>query len=98
MMKTYALLISLLSLAACAAPTTQTPVSTNAPIAGSVTDLAAFDQFIATRPTPEQFHARYPDVTLALPGSMNTKELRMNHSRYFAEVNADGRIIGGKFQ
>lgn len=90
----------LLSLTACAAPPTvsndQPAMST--PIAGFVTDMAAFDSFIATTPTPEQFKARYPDVTLVLPGSIATKELRMNNSRYFAQVDAEGRITGGKFQ
>lgn len=96
-MKTTALLLCLLSLAACAAPATQTAVTT-APIAGFVTDLSSFDQFIATTPTPEQFRARYPDVTLVLPGSIATKEMRLNQSRYFAQLDSEGRITGGKFQ
>lgn len=94
------LIAATFSLAACAAPPTTTasnePMST--PTIGFVTDLPGFEAFIATTPTPEQFKARYPDVTLALPGSMNTKELRMNHSRYFAQLDAQGRITGGKFQ
>lgn len=96
-MRTFALLLSVFSLAACAAPVTQTTVTTSS-IAGFVTDRASFDAFIATTPTPEQFKARYPDVTLALPGSINSKEYRMNNSRYFAELDAKGRITGGKFQ
>lgn len=67
-------------------------------IPGFVTELSAFEQFIATGPTPAQFRARYPDVTLALPGSINTKELRLNNSRYFAQLNVQGRISGGQFQ
>ncbi len=89
---------ALLALAACAAPTTQTSVNSSAPTAGFVTDVAAFEQFIATTPTPSQLRARYPDVTLVLPGDMATKELRMNKSRYFAELDGAGRITGGKFQ
>ncbi len=96
-MKTLILLLSLFSLAACAVPATQTTVTTT-PVAGFVTDLAAFEQFIATAPTPEQFRARYPDVTLALPGSINSKEMRLNNSRYFAQLDAQGCITGGKFQ
>jgi len=69
-----------------------------APVAGFVTDLPGFEQFIATTPTPEQFRARYPDVTLVLPGSMASKEFRMNNSRYFAQLDAAGRISGGRFQ
>lgn len=90
----------LMSLAACAAPptTTDSQAAMNAPIAGFVTNLPSFDAFIATTPTPEQFKARYPDVTLALPGSINTKEMRMNNSRYFAQLDAQGRITGGRFQ
>lgn len=100
-MKTFALLLPLVSLAACAAPTA-TPESSvptsSAAVSGFVTDVAAFEQFIATTPTPSQFRARYPDVTLVLPGDMATKELRMNKSRYFAELDGAGRITGGKFQ
>ena len=90
----------LLTLTACAAPTTVSnePAAMSTPVAGFVTDVAAFDTFIATTPTPEQFKARYPDVTLVLPGSIATKELRMNNSRYFAQVNGEGRITGGRFQ
>lgn len=64
----------------------------------SVTDLAAFEAFIATRPTPDAFAANYPGVALVLPGMIATKELRMDHSRYFAELDAEGRIAGGRFQ
>ena len=99
-MKHLALTLSLLSLAACAAPPTTggTSSMSTAPVAGFVTDMASFEQFIATAPTPEQFRARYPDVTLVLPGSMASKEFRMNNSRYFAELDAAGRISGGRFQ
>ncbi|MDF4026871.1 hypothetical protein P3W24_17995 [Luteibacter sp. PPL201] len=73
------------------------PTTVPRPVAGFVTDLKALDAFIATRPTPAQFHAAYPDVVLVLPGTMATREMRMNHSRYFADVDADGRITGGKW-
>lgn len=68
------------------------------PVAGFVTDTAAFDAFIATHPTPAQFHARYPDVQLVLPGSITTMEMRSNNSRYFPELDKDGRITGGGFR
>lgn len=96
-MKTFALMFCLLSLAACTVPATQTTMSTT-PITGFVTDVVSFEQFIATTPTPEQFKAQYPDVTLVLPGSITTKEMRMNRSRYFAQLDTQGRITGGKFQ
>ncbi|MGQ0618869.1 MAG: hypothetical protein ACT4QA_02960 [Panacagrimonas sp.] len=66
--------------------------------ASRVTDMAVFAAFIATRPTPDRFSAKYPDVALILPGTITTKELRMDNSRYFAILDADGRITGGKFQ
>jgi hypothetical protein len=72
--------------------------STAQPVAGYVTDVPAFDKFIATRPTPEEFRRVYPDVTLVLPGQIATKELRFNNSRYFAQIDDQNRITGGRFQ
>ncbi|MDP3858778.1 MAG: hypothetical protein Q8Q73_13555 [Stagnimonas sp.] len=72
--------------------------SQETPVRGFVTDLAAFEQFIAGRPTPAQFQARYPDLVLVLPGQIASKEFRMNNSRYFGQLDAQGRISGGKFQ
>ena len=68
------------------------------PVAGFVTDTAAFDAFIATHPTPAQFHARYPDVQLVTPDMVTTMEMRSNNSRYFPELDKDGRITGGGFR
>jgi hypothetical protein len=73
------------------------PMDDPKPVAGYVTDLAAFQRFIAGKPTPAQFQAAYPDVKLVLPGEIATREFRLNNSRYFAELDADGRISGGKF-
>lgn len=75
------------------------PATATAPTAvhGFVSDMKAFDAFIATHPTPEQFRATYPDVLLVLPGTVATREFRNNNSRYFAELDANGRITGGKF-
>lgn len=67
------------------------------PVAGFVTDMKAFDAFIATKPTPEQFHIAYPDVMLVTPGTMTTREMRQNNSRYFPKMDAEGRIVGGSF-
>ncbi|HEY1077015.1 MAG TPA: hypothetical protein VGE51_10045 [Fontimonas sp.] len=74
------------------------PEPDSTPVAGFVTDVAAFEQYIATRPTPTAFKMKYPDLTLVLPGQMATKELRGNNSRYFATLDGEGRISGGKFQ
>ena len=72
---------------------------TNAsPVAGFVTDTAGFDAFIATHPTPVQFHTRYPDVQLVMPGTITTMEMRNNNSRYFPELDKDGHITGGGFR
>jgi hypothetical protein len=83
----------LAALAACSAP----PLDTT-PMPGKVVDIAAFESFIAARPTPEQFRQRYPDVALILPGTITTKELRGDRSRYFATLDTAGRITGGQFQ
>ncbi|WP_243048438.1 lipoprotein [Dyella sp. RRB7] len=83
--------------AAPAATVTTASPAAPAPVHGFVTDLKAFDAFIATHPTPEQFRTAYPDVLLVTPGMPSTRELRNNNSRYFAELDKDGRITGGKF-
>jgi predicted small lipoprotein YifL len=83
--------------AAPAAKPAAPSVAAPAPVHGFVTDMTAFDAFIATHPTADQFHAAYPDVQLVLPGAIATREFRTNNSRYFAEVDANGRITGGKF-
>jgi hypothetical protein len=67
------------------------------PVSGFVTDTTAFDAFIATHPTAEQFKAMYPDVMLVMPDTMTTREMRQNNSRYFPEFDKNGRITGGKF-
>lgn len=84
-------------LGACAQPMNQPPATHSQPLRGNVTDVAAFERYIATQPTPAQFRAQYPDVSLVLPGEIATKELRMDNSRYFAQLDADGRIVGGRF-
>ncbi|WP_109124631.1 lipoprotein [Dyella sp. C11] len=81
--------------AVAAAPTAAAPAP--APVHGFVTDVTAFNAFIATHPTAAQFRAAYPDVLLVLPGDISTRELRTNNSRYFADVDTSGHITGGKF-
>jgi hypothetical protein len=73
------------------------PATPPRPVAGFVTDTKAFDAFIATKPTPEQFHAAYPDVMLVTPDMMTTREMRQNNSRYFPKMDATGHIVGGSF-
>lgn len=88
------LVAALLMVAACH----RAAVAEPAPVPGVVTDLAAFDAFIATHPLPAQFRHVYPDVTLVLPGEISTRELRLDKSRYFAELDAGGAITGGRFR
>lgn len=102
MFKPFVLIAVLALLVACA-PTPQpapTPSITEEarPVRTSVTDLAAFDAFIAGHPSPEALRAQYPGLTVVMPGDITTKELRMDHSRYFVELDAEGRVIGGRFQ
>lgn len=63
-----------------------------------VTDLPTFERFIASKPTPAGFRAAYSCVHLALPGDITTREFRSDNSRYFADLDAHGRIVGGQFQ
>ncbi|QWT19574.1 hypothetical protein KPL74_17730 [Bacillus sp. NP157] len=86
------------ALSACQTAPATSKAATPAPVHGFVTDTKAFDAFIATHPTADQFHAAYPDVTLVTPDMMTTREMRMNNSRYFPQLDGDGRIVGGKFQ
>lgn len=80
-------------------PAANTAASAEDPevVHGSVTDLVAFEGFMLRKPTPAQFKAKYPDVRLVLPGQIATKEFRLDHSRYFAQLDAQGRIVSGKF-
>jgi hypothetical protein len=85
------------ALSACQTAPATTP-SAPAPVKGFVTDEKAFDAFIATKPTAEQFKAAYPDVLLVMPNTPTTMEIRMNNSRYFPHWDGAGHITGGKFQ
>jgi len=88
-----AVLAAAIVLGGCQATAPIVPV----PVHGFVTEMKAFDAFIATHPTPEQFRISYPDVQLVMPGTITTMELRSNNSRYYPELDKDGRITGGHF-
>ena len=62
-----------------------------------VTNIAGFEAFIATHPTPEQFKAMYPGVQLMLPGSISSMEIRFDNTRFFPQLDKDGHIVGGDF-
>jgi hypothetical protein len=36
-------------------------------------------------------------VQLVMPNTITTMDFRSNNSRYFAELDKDGRIVGGHF-
>jgi hypothetical protein len=59
--------------------------------------MAAFENFIATHPTAGEFKKAYPGVQLMLPGMMSTMDMRYDNSRFFPQMDKDGRIVGGDF-
>lgn len=61
-------------------------------------DRTAFAAFVATTPTEAQFREAYPDMVLIMPNSTATMEFRSDHSRFFAAINDEGHISGGRFQ
>ena len=90
----------LLALAAggCAVHKTETRADGPEPRPGKVEQMNPFLHFIETRPTPEEFERVYPDVMLVMPGDIVTQEYRTDNSRFFAELDEDGRITGGEFR
>lgn len=97
-MKTFLPLIAAgLCLGACMTQPAAEPEMGAAPRV-VVSDLRAFDDFIATRPTPEQLRDRYPGLLVVMPGQIATKELRTDNSRYFVDLDEAGRVRGGRFQ
>lgn len=77
-----------------AAPTAEA----SRPVRTSVTDLAAFNAFIAGKPTPDALRAQYPGLQVVMPGDITTKEFRSDNSRYFVDLDAEGRVRSGRFQ
>lgn len=92
---TWLTISSLLILSSCAI-SQEHPLPEPQP--GWVTDLDAFAAFIATTPTPTDFRTVYPDVHLVVPGDITTQEYRTNNSRFYAELDAEGRVIAGEFR
>jgi hypothetical protein len=62
-----------------------------------VTDLAGFETFVSTHPSPEQFKKLYPGVQLMLPGAVSTLDTRYDNTRFFPQLDKNGDIIGGDF-
>ncbi|MBY8965412.1 hypothetical protein [Algiphilus sp.] len=92
------LLALLLALSAGCAGMSE-PAELPPPHSGNVQNVAEFREFLDSyQPTERQFRQVYPDITLVMPGDIATKELRLNNSRFFAELNDKGRIVDGRFQ
>ncbi|MBE1162088.1 hypothetical protein [Dyella acidiphila] len=64
---------------------------------GGVVNMDSFESFVATHPTTDEFKKMYPGVQLMLPGMISTMEIRYDNTRFFPQVDKDGRIIGGDF-
>ena len=94
MPRTPSMLLPEAAQSAAVAPVVDKPVIDKP---ADVNDLADFDRYIASKPTVAAFQQRYPKVFVVLPGSIATREFRSDRSRYFAELDGDGRIIGGHF-
>lgn len=90
-----AAMVALVLLGGCKAPLS---LAEPTPVHGRVVDRRSFDAFIATQPGPFEFRRMYPDVTLVLPQDMASQDVRNDASRYFARLNAEGKIINGEFR
>lgn len=84
--------------AACAPEHSEGVSEIAEPRSGTVEDVSRFWQFLESRPTPEAFERVYPDVHLVLPGDIVTQEYRTDRSRFFAELDEQGRITAGEFR
>jgi hypothetical protein len=62
-----------------------------------VVDMASFENFIGTHPTPDEFRKMYPGVQLMLPGTISTLEVRYDNTRFFPNLDPNGHIVGGDF-
>ncbi|MEQ9814339.1 MAG: hypothetical protein RLO50_16285 [Azospirillaceae bacterium] len=61
-------------------------------------DTVRFRALIAQRPTLDALAQAFPEVHFVGPDQIATMELRFDQSRFFAELDADGRVVGGRFQ
>lgn len=68
------------------------------PVSGGPGEPAgAFREFLATRPTPDDVRRRHPALRVVLPGQPTTMEFRHDCRRFFVTLDADGRVVGGRF-
>ncbi|WP_038053636.1 hypothetical protein [Thioalkalivibrio sp. ALJ1] len=87
-----------LAVSGCAVHNSETRGDGPEPRPGTVKQMNPFLHFLENRPRPEEFERVYPDVTLVLPGDIATHEYRTDNSRFFAELDDDGRIHDGDFR
>ncbi|KAG9606229.1 hypothetical protein KCV01_g5801, partial [Aureobasidium melanogenum] len=92
-----ALFVAVPAIATAQAASAATEQSSVRPVRCSVTDLDQFASFVAGKPTAVEFRAAYSCVQLVLPGDVTTMEMRYDNSRYFAQLDSHGRIVGGNF-
>ncbi|MFO7954628.1 hypothetical protein [Thioalkalivibrio sp.] len=90
--------VLVLGIGGCSAHKTETRVDGPEPRPGTVEQMNPFLRFLETRPTPAEFERVYPDVMLVLPGDVVTQEYRTDNSRFFAELDEEGRIHDGEFR
>ncbi len=93
-----AALVLALAISGCSLQSNGTPADEPEPRPGKVEQMDPFLSFVEAHPTPEEFRRVYPDVTLVLPGDIVTQEYRTDRSRFFAELDDEGRIRGGEFR
>jgi len=61
-------------------------------------DTVRFRALIGQRPTLDALAQAFPEVTFVGPDQIATMELRFDQSRFFADLDEDGRVTGGHFQ
>ena len=92
-----ALFVAVPAIASAQVVAAATEQSSVRPVRCGVTDLDQFASFVAGKPTAVEFRAAYSCVQLVLPGDVTTMEMRYDNSRYYAKLDAYGRIVGGNF-
>lgn len=55
------------------------------------------NQLIGERLTLKEFSNKLPNIHVVGPGDIVTMDIRTNNSRFFADVDENGIVIGGHF-
>ncbi len=64
---------------------------------GAAVPTMAFRDFLATRPRPAEIRARYGEIAQVVPDDRATRAPRVDCSRFFTDVDVDGKVIDGRF-